>query len=212
MATALENFSQSWCWALCRISLSRLSCSLKFASVFYILLQGCLLRSPSCYVAARFKEERRERYLSFSFAPLPFCWISRRRPQKNTKLQLNINKITSIRLRSSVCVLQQNLDATLWTCPWNFQRALDATLWTCSWNFQRALDATLWTCSWNFQHTLDATLWTCSWNFQQALDATLWTCCWNFPLQMLQGYDKLSHVIGDVLALFLGSFFATGSI
>ena len=81
----LRYFSQSWCWALCRISLSRLSCSLKFASVFYILLQGCLLRSPSCYVAARFKEERRERYLSFSFAPLPFCWISRRRPQKKYK-------------------------------------------------------------------------------------------------------------------------------
>ena len=78
----LSYFSQSWCWALCRISLSRLSCSLKFLLVFYILLQGCLLLSPSCYVAAEFKEERRERYLLFSFAPLPFCWISRWRPPK----------------------------------------------------------------------------------------------------------------------------------
>ena len=90
----LRYFSQSWCWALCRISLSRLSCSLKFALVFYILLQGCFLWSPSCYVAAKFKEERRERYLLFSFAPLPFCRISRWRPknQKNTKIQLNISK------------------------------------------------------------------------------------------------------------------------
>ena len=91
----LRYFSQSWCWALCRISLSRLSCSLKFALVFYILLQGCLLWSPSCYVAEKFKEERRERYLLFSFAPLPFCWISRWRPKikKNTKIQLNTTKI-----------------------------------------------------------------------------------------------------------------------
>ena len=84
----LRYFSQSWCWALRRISFSRLSCSLKFALVFYILLQGCLLWSPSCYVAAKFKEERRERYLLFSFAPLPFCWISRWQPKikkyKNT--------------------------------------------------------------------------------------------------------------------------------
>lgn len=88
----LRYFSQSWCWALCRISLSRLSCSLKFALVFYILLQGCLLWSPSCYVAAKFKEERRERYLLFSFAPLPFCWISRWRPPPK-KIQLNISKL-----------------------------------------------------------------------------------------------------------------------
>ena len=92
----LRYFSQSWCWALCRISLSRLSCSLKFALVFYILLQGCLLWSPSCYVAAKFKEERRERYLLFSFAPLPFCWISRWRPKKNTKIQLNTSKIKDV--------------------------------------------------------------------------------------------------------------------
>ena len=91
----LRYFSQSWCWALCRISLSRLSCSLKFALVFYILLQGCLLWSPSCYVAAKFKEERRERYLLFSFAPLPFCWISRWRPKikKTTKIQPNTTKL-----------------------------------------------------------------------------------------------------------------------
>ena len=81
----LRYFSQSWCWALCRVSLPRLSCSLKFVLVFYILLQGCLLWSPSCYVAAKFKEERRERYLLFSFAPLPFCWISRWRPKKKHK-------------------------------------------------------------------------------------------------------------------------------
>ena len=54
----------------------------KFVLVFYILLQGCLLWSPSCCVAAKFKEERRERYLLFSFPPLPFCWISRWRPKK----------------------------------------------------------------------------------------------------------------------------------
>ena len=39
----LRYFSQSWCWALCRVSLPRLSCSLKFVLAFYILLQGCLL-------------------------------------------------------------------------------------------------------------------------------------------------------------------------
>lgn len=96
----LRYFSQSWCWALCRISLSRLSCSLKFALVFYILLQGCLLWSPSCYVAAKFKEERRERYLLFSFAPLPFCWISRwRPPPKNTAKYKQVVYMVSIHIR-----------------------------------------------------------------------------------------------------------------
>ena len=87
----LRYFSQSWCWAPCRISLSRRSCSLKFVLVFYILLQGCLLWSPSGYVAAKFKEEKCERYLLFSFAPLPFRWISRWQPKINTKIQ-QLNK------------------------------------------------------------------------------------------------------------------------
>ena len=88
----LRYFSQSWCWAPCRVSLSRRSCSLKFVLVFYILLQGCLLWSPSCYAAAKFKEEKCERYLLFSFAPLPFRWISRWRTKINTKIQLNKSK------------------------------------------------------------------------------------------------------------------------
>ena len=62
----LRYFSQSWCWALCRISLSRLSCSLKFALVFYVLLQGCLLWSPSGYVAAKFSRKKDVKDICFS--------------------------------------------------------------------------------------------------------------------------------------------------
>ena len=70
---------------LCRDEVAVLS----FVLVFYILLQGCLLWSPSGYVAAKFKEEKCERYLLFSFAPLPFRWISRWQPKINTKIQPN---------------------------------------------------------------------------------------------------------------------------
>ena len=42
----LRYFSQSWCWALCRISLSRLSCSLKFALVFYIYFKVVYCEAP----------------------------------------------------------------------------------------------------------------------------------------------------------------------
>ena len=50
--------------------------------VFYTLLQGCLLWSPSCFVAAKFKEERRERYLFFSFVPFLFVVFLVDGPQK----------------------------------------------------------------------------------------------------------------------------------
>jgi len=57
--------------------------------------------------------------------------------------------ITFIRLRSSVCIFQYALEATLLTWSSNFQHDLDAMLLAGSWNFLYDLDATLLTFSWN---------------------------------------------------------------
>ena len=51
--------------------------------------------------------------------------------------------ITFIRLRSSVCIFQYALEATLLTWSSNFQHDLDAMLLAGSWNFLYDLDATL---------------------------------------------------------------------
>ena len=109
--------------------------------------------------------------------------------------------ILFIPLRSSVCIWQQNLDATLWTCT-TFQHALHAVLWTCSWNFQHA--------RWNFQHARGATRCTSSyWNLP--------TCCQCYALSSQDFTKRFGFIcrycwcmfplkrvpkIEDVLALF----------